>query len=88
MGGWGCAGFLGEGPAILVLRQSCLRKAASAECGGWGLCKQFRPPELALCCFLKLVYTGGRGNKWHWPSSSFPERVFVLTSVPEALPEK
>ena len=42
--------------------------------GEWGLVQVIYPSLLALCCLLKLVYAGGRGDKWHQPSPSSPVR--------------
>ena len=61
-----CAYLLGKGPAALVLRHTCPRKAVLAThrgCRTW--CNQVRQPVLVLCCLLKLVYDEDRGGKCH-----------------------
>ena len=87
-----CAGLLWEGPAALVLKHPCPRKAAPVITG-WGVgaegawCKWFRPPLLVLCCLLKLVYDEGQGREMAPILSLLPERGvhthYCLESTPK-----
>ena len=70
-----CPGLLGKGPAALVLRHTCLRKAVTAELRGRDLGRL--GSQFWLCAaFLKLVGDEGQGKEMA-PTSSFYPREGV-----------
>ena len=58
-----CGGPLQEGSAVLVIRHTCPRKAASSMCRGMGLGASHLSITVGTMCLLKLVYAEGQGRQ-------------------------
>lgn len=72
-------GLLWERPAAMILRHTCLRKAAPAECKGYrSCCRGFRPSVLTLYCSQKPAYGEGQGRELV-PAPSFISESRVCT---------
>ena len=81
-----CAGLLGKGPTVLVLRHTCCRKAVPAEHRGEGLGVSRLGSQCWCCAVYWFVYAvEGNGTSqllcvWRW--------MTVLAALKKALPEE